>query len=116
MQSSTTELPMLSPYKPARLHNACLALLVTTLALAACSTAPPVAKKAEVVKSAEVAGPQVSETGFTLTENVQIDADTRAQYDIAVRQLEQQQYEQGIAALLKVTESAPTATAPYIDL
>ena len=74
------------------------------------------AKKAEVAKSAEVAGPQVSETGFTLTENVQIDADTRAQYDNAVRQLEQKQYEQGIAALLKVTQSVPTATAPYIDL
>ena len=107
---------MLSLHKPARTHNTRLAVLLTTLALVACSTAPPMAKKAEVAKSAEVAGPQVSETGFTLTENVQIDADTRAQYDNAVRQLEQKQYEQGIAALLKVTQSAPTATAPYIDL
>jgi Flp pilus assembly protein TadD len=107
---------MLSLNKPARSHNTRLAVLLTTLALVACSTAPPMAKKTEVAKSAEVAGPQVSETGFTLTENVQIDADTRAQYDNAVRQLEQKQYEQGIAALLKVTQSAPTATAPYIDL
>jgi Flp pilus assembly protein TadD len=73
-----------------------------------------VAKK--TVVHAEVAGPQVSETGFTLTDNVQIDADTRSQYDAAVRQLEQKQYEQGIASLLKVTQRAPTATAPYIDL
>ena len=107
---------MLSLDKPARLHSTRLAVLLTTLALVACSTTPPVAKQAEVAKSVEVAGPQVSETGFTLTEIVQIDADTRAQYDNAVRQLEQKQYEQGIAALLKVTQSVPTATAPYIDL
>jgi len=98
------------------LYDTCLALLATigSLALVACSTATPVAKKAVV--HAEVAGPLVSETGFTLTDNVQIDADTRAQYDNAVRQLEQKQYEQGIASLLKVTQSVPTATAPYIDL
>jgi Flp pilus assembly protein TadD len=108
---------MLPLNKPARLYNNRLAILVTmgSLALGACSTAPTVAKKA-VANSAEVAGPQVNETGFTLTENAQIDADTRAQYDNAVRQLEQKQYEQGIAALLKVIQSAPTATAPYIDL
>ncbi len=47
---------------------------------------------------------------------MQIDADTRAQYDNAVRQLEQKQYEQGIASLLKVTQRVPTAAAPYIDL
>ena len=85
-----------------------------SLALVACSTTAPVAKKAVV--HTEVAGPQVNETGFTLTDNVQIDADTRAQYDAAVRQLEQKQYEPGIAALLKVTQSVPTATAPHIDL
>jgi Tfp pilus assembly protein PilF len=108
---------MLSLHKPAGRYNR-LVVLVTlgSLALAACSTPPPKSKKAEVAKSAEVAGPQVSETGFTLTDNVQIDADTRAQYDNAVRQLEQKQYDQGIATLLRVTQSAPTATAPYIDL
>ena len=87
---------------------------IGSLALVACATATPVAKKAVV--HADVAGPLVSETGFTLTDNVQIDADTRAQYDNAVRQLEQKQYEQGIASLLKVIQSVPTATAPYIDL
>ena len=85
-----------------------------SLALVACSTTAPVAKKAAV--HTEVAGPLVSETGFTLTDNVQISADTRALYESAVRQLEQNQYEQGIASLLKVTQSVPTATAPYIDL
>ena len=104
--------------KAAGLQNICVAVLAAmgSLALVACSTATPVAKTAPVAKSAEVAGPLVSETGFTLTDNVQIDADTRAQYDNAVRQLEQKQYEQGIASLLKVIQSVPTATAPYIDL
>ena len=109
---------MLALNKAAGLHNIRLAVLATmgSLALVACSTATPVAKKAAVARSAEVAGPQVSETGFTLTDNVRIDADTRAQYDSAVRQLEQKQYEQGIASLLKVTQIVPTAAAPYIDL
>jgi len=72
---------MLALNRPAGLHNACIAVLAALglLALVACSTATPVAKKAEVTKSAEVAGPQLSETGFTLTDKVQIDADTRAQ-------------------------------------
>ena len=107
---------MLALDKAAGLQTTCLALLAAmgSLALVACSTGTPVAKKAVV--HADVAGPLVSETGFTLTDNVQIDADTRAQYDIAVRQLEQKQYEQGIASLLKVIQSVPTATAPYIDL
>ena len=109
---------MLALDKAAGLQNTCLAVLAAmgSLALVACSTATPVAKTAPVAKSAEVAGPLVSETGFTLTDNVQIAADTRAQYDNAVRQLEQKQYEQGIASLLKVVQSVPTATAPYIDL
>ena len=104
--------------KAAGLQNICVAVLAAmgSLVLVACSTATPVAKTAPVAKSADVAGPLVSETGFTLTDNVQIDADTRAQYDNAVRQLEQKQYEQGIASLLKVVQSVPTATAPYIDL
>ncbi len=109
---------MLALNKPAALQNTCLAVLaaMVSLALVACSTATPLAKKTAVTKSAEVAGPQLSETGFTLTDRVQIDADTRAQYDNAVRQLEQKQYEQGIASLLKVTQRVPTAAAPYIDL
>ena len=109
---------MLALDKAAGLQTTCLAVLAAlgSLALVACSTATPVAKTAPVAKSADVAGPLVSETGFTLTDAVQIDADTRAQYDNAVRQLEQKQYEQGIASLLKVVQSVPTATAPYIDL
>lgn len=54
--------------------------------------------------------------GFQLTEKVRIPADVRADYDNALRLLEAQQYDQGIALLLKVTQKAPTATAAYVDL
>jgi tetratricopeptide (TPR) repeat protein len=102
----------------AGLHDTCLAVLAImgSLAFVACTTATPVTKKTDVTRSAEVAGPQISETGFKLTDNVQVDADTRAQYVSAVRQLEQKQYEQGIASLLNVTQRLPTAAAPYVDL
>jgi Flp pilus assembly protein TadD len=54
--------------------------------------------------------------GFQLTEKVRIPADVRADYDNALRLLEAQQYDQGIALLLKVTQKAPNATAAYVDL
>ena len=54
--------------------------------------------------------------GFQLTEKVRIPADARADYDNALRLLEAQQYDQGIAWLLKVTQKAPNATAAYVDL
>jgi len=90
-----------------------LVLLATagTFALVACATTAPAPKQPE-----PAVGAQVSEGGFTLTENVQVGADVRAEYENAVRLLEQKLYEQGIAALVKVTQAAPTATAPHIDL
>jgi Flp pilus assembly protein TadD len=54
--------------------------------------------------------------GFQLTEKMRIPADVRADYDNAMRLLGAQQYEQGIALLLKVTEKAPNAAAAYVDL
>ena len=59
---------------------------------------------------------QQDESGFTIAEDVRVAVDTRTQYDSAIRLLEQKDYEQGIALLLKVTEAAPDVTAPYIDL
>jgi len=53
---------------------------------------------------------------FQLTEKVRIPADARADYDAATRALQGQQYEQGIALLLKVTQKAPNAAAAYVDL
>jgi tetratricopeptide (TPR) repeat protein len=94
----------------------------SSFAIVACSTTPPVektagaAKKTGAVTPTPPVGALVTDAGFTVTEAVTIDADTRALYDSAVRQLEQKQYEQGIASLLRVTQAAPVATAPYIDL
>ena len=60
--------------------------------------------------------PQPEAGGFQLTEKVRIPADVRADYDSAMRLLDAQQYDQGIALLLKVTQKAPTASAAYVDL
>jgi Flp pilus assembly protein TadD len=60
--------------------------------------------------------PQPAAGGFELTEKVRIPADVRADYDNATRLLEAEQYAQGIALLLKVTQKAPNATAAYVDL
>ena len=54
--------------------------------------------------------------GFTIAEKVRVSAGARAEFERAVRSLEQGEYESGIATLLKVTEAAPTATSAHIDL
>jgi tetratricopeptide (TPR) repeat protein len=53
---------------------------------------------------------------FMITEQARISGEARAQYDAALRALEQQRYEQGIALLNQVIEQAPDVAAPYIDL
>jgi Flp pilus assembly protein TadD len=60
--------------------------------------------------------PQPDAGGFQLIEKVRIPADVRADYDNALRALEEKQYDQGIALLLKVTEKAPNAAAAHVDL
>jgi Flp pilus assembly protein TadD len=92
----------------------------TLLAIGACSTSAPTRQAAakapqKAVQPARV-DIQQDATGFIIVEEVRVEADVRADYDAAIRLLEQQNYEQGIAALLKVTERAPNATAPHIDL
>lgn len=87
------------------------------LLIAACST-PTVKPRAQ--QAAKAAAPRVefqqNEAGFTIIEEVHVSGEIRADYDNAVRLLEQQQYEQGIALLLKVTQGAPNVTAAHIDL
>jgi tetratricopeptide (TPR) repeat protein len=71
-----------------------------------------------VAATSRVAGstPQPDAHGFQLTEKVRIPADTRSDYSAAMRLLDAQQYEQGIALLLKVTQKAPNAAAAFVDL
>ena len=99
-----------------------LLLLATALLASACATTPQSHsdRKAGVRKPGSIQPARVDiqqdATGFTILEDVQVGADVRANYDGAVRQLEQTQYEQGISMLLKVTENAPQVTAAHIDL
>jgi len=72
------------------------------------------ATAADKARTAGSATPEAG--GFQLTEKVRIPADVRADYDSAMRLLDAQQYDQGIALLLKVTQKAPTASAAYVDL
>jgi Flp pilus assembly protein TadD len=102
-------------------------ILAISLALAACSSAPsksPAQPAAKVAKAAKAAKPvpmprseiQQDEGGFTIVEEVRVGNDIHADYDNAMRFLEQKQYEQGIASLLKVIEAAPGVTAAHIDV
>ena len=75
----------------------------------------PTANKQANRKAARVDVEQDA-TGFTITQRVRIKDDVRADYETAVRLLEEAKYEPGISLLLKVTERAPEVTAPYIDL
>jgi tetratricopeptide (TPR) repeat protein len=56
------------------------------------------------------------ETGFTITEQVRIDGDARTEYEQALALLRQERYAEGIPLLVRVTETAPELTAPYVDL
>ncbi len=97
----------------------CLALL---LALGCGSAARhPVTAEATVAKQpveppAPVTGIQQDADGFTITRIVPVSDDVRANYEAAVRMLEANQYQQGIALLLKVTEQAPELSAAHINL
>jgi tetratricopeptide (TPR) repeat protein len=56
-------------------------------------------------------------TGFTITQEIRVSGDVRAEYDQALRLVAQQPPSvPGIALLVRVTENAPGAIAPHIDL
>lgn len=59
---------------------------------------------------------ETTETGFTITEQIRIPGEVRADYERAIQLLQQGDYDEGIALLQGLTETAPDVTAPYIDL
>lgn len=92
---------------------------IAVLATACTATTPksqPAQKAAEKVVQPARVDIQQDATGFTILEDVRVTADIRAEYESAVRLLESQQYEQGIAVLEKVAATAPNVTAVHIDL
>jgi len=54
--------------------------------------------------------------GFTITQQVSVTDEVRADYEAAVRMLEEARYEPAINLLLDVTERAPEVTAAHIAL
>ena len=96
----------------AKTRGACRQMLRSAAALLACACAgaalaakhPP---KVEIVPDA---------TGFTITQEIRVSGDVRAEYDQAQRLLAQQPSAPAISLLVGVTESAPGAIAPHIDL
>lgn len=98
-------------------HRTDALLLVAAIAIAGCSSSPTKAPapRASVQQPARIQMQQDPD-GFSIIEEVNVDASIRADYDSAIRLLEQKQYPQGIATLVKVTQAAPGVTAAHIDL
>lgn len=59
---------------------------------------------------------EIQAGGFTITQEARVGAGVRSDFEAAVRLLEQEQYESGIALMLEVTRAAPLLAAAHIDL
>jgi len=105
-----------------------MACALVALAIVGCSSAPSktAASKESLARAASPGKPgevktghiemQPDASGFTIIEDAKVDSSVRADYDSAMRLLEQKQYPQGIAMLSKVTQAAPELAAAHIDL
>jgi len=102
-------------------ETCCRTVVIAVAVCAAACTTPSTQEKpaaTQRVKSVQPARFDIHQdaTGFTILEDVRVSAEARSEYENAVRMFEQQQHEQGIAALLNVIERAPNVTAAHIDL
>ena len=93
----------------------CSALMSVGLLLAVTAHASVTPVKQEARRPVRV-DVQQDALGFTITQQLRVSAEVRADYEAAVRMLQEERYQPGIALLLKVTEQAPTVTAAHIDL
>jgi len=82
-------------------------VLAAALWVCACATSGP--QRPEQTEARD-------ETGFSITEQVRVGGGVRDDFEKALRLLEEEQYEAGIALLVAVTEAAPQVTAAHIDL
>jgi Flp pilus assembly protein TadD len=110
-----------------RTSKACWAVVLLTALLAGCASqtpgqpseaAQPTADTSQAeLPAANPARVEVDEgVGFTVTEVASLGSDVRASYREALQRLAQNDLQGGIALLKEVVDSAPDATAPYIDL
>jgi len=87
-----------------------LAACAAVFAIAGCATtAPELPEPAATISVQE-------EVGFSIIEEVAVGDAVRLQYDDALRLLEQGMVDEGIAALISVTEAAPSLALAQIDL
>lgn len=82
------------------------AILTAAAVLSACATS----------KTRPSAVLTQNENGFTVTEKVRVGLGVRSDFEDAVRLLEQEEFERGIALLLALTEAEPYVTTAHIDL
>ncbi|MCK5324969.1 MAG: tetratricopeptide repeat protein [Woeseiaceae bacterium] len=83
-------------------------LAASTLLMSACATTETTRPPSRIEIQEEV--------GFTITEKARIGGDVRADYEEALRYLEQGRHDEGIALLEAVAAAAPQLSAPRIDL
>ena len=91
----------------------CLPLLVLVLNLG-CTHGRHGVTPTAVVRPAATTIPSTGEPA--IPESVSVTEQVRSDYEIALRMLEDAQYEKGIALLIRVTEQAPSLMAAHADL
>jgi tetratricopeptide (TPR) repeat protein len=85
------------------------AALVCALGSAGCASPAPTTQGRAAMEHQD-------HTGFVIIEEVRVSPEVRADFEQAIQLLEDEQYQHGIALLVRVTERAPDVTAAHIDL
>ena len=98
------------PRRPA----AALFAVLTACTVAGCASTPPAPRQQHA--AAPVRIDIQEQVGFTIVEEGRISDAVRAEYDAALRYLQQGDLRQGIALLETIVVEAPELAAPHIDL
>lgn len=92
----------------AKFTRAAIIVLVSAFVLSACASTGPSHKPAHIEIQEQL--------GFTITEKARISANVRLDYNEALTLLDQGRFDEGIAMLELVADTAPELSAPRIDL